>query len=208
VVDGILSEAVWLDTGWSLYESRYSGLPRRFGAQNTTVKLAWDDEFLYVGGSLTDENIVSNLQGRDAPLWTEDVLEVFVFSAEEDGYIEIQGSPDGDLFDAAFTGPRRGGPEWNGASKTAASVQYANTDSRQELGWQVEFALPWRDVCTHTDIPCSPAANQTIKLNVFRIDKGPGKSSFGSALAPTWTSDFHVARAAATVRLAPGLSAL
>ncbi len=200
-VDGVLNEAVWQDGRWPLYESRFSGVTARHGGQETAVKMAWDEEFLYVAGALTDADIVSSLEGRDAHLWTEDVLEVFVFSKEGAGYLEIQGSPDGDLFDASFTGHRQGGPAWDGGAKTAASVQYAATDSRQELGWQVEFALPWRDVCAHTDAPCSPAPNQTIKVNVFRIDKSRGGRSFGSALAPTWSADFHLASAAATVRL-------
>lgn len=203
VVDGVLNEAVWTSARWPLYESRFAGLAARQGAQETHVQMAWDEDFLYVAGALADADIVSTLEGRDARLWTEDVLEVFVFSTEGSSYLEVQGSPDGDLFDAAFTAHRQGGPAWNGGAKTAASVQYAAGDSRQELGWQVEFALPWRDVCAHTDAPCSPAPNQTLKVNVFRIDKGPGGRSFGSALAPTWSPDFHVADAAATVRLLP-----
>ncbi|MGB1700960.1 MAG: carbohydrate-binding family 9-like protein, partial [Nannocystaceae bacterium] len=149
-IDGALEEPEWRASRWSLYESRYGGVVGRSGGQDTEVKVAWDDTYLYVAGELVDEDIVSKLEGRDASLWQEDVVEVFVFSTEGDGYLEIQGSPRGHLFDAAFTGYREGGPEWNGGAKTAASVQYGGPDSRQELGWRVEFAIPWRDVCAHT----------------------------------------------------------
>ena len=201
VVDGRLSDAAWRGEGRALASSRRGRSPARTGNQSTDVWFAWDEEALYVAARAKDASVVATFTERDAPLWEEDVLEVFIFSTDASSYVEVQGSPRGILFDAAFSAVRDGGPTWQSRTQTAASVQYAADGSRQEIGWEVEFALPWADLCALTDIPCVPSAGDEVRLNVYRIDRGGGVAASGSALAPTWVPDFHRPKAAAVLKL-------
>ena len=142
VIDGRLSDAAWRGEGQALLQPA-GHRPARTGNQSTDVWFAWDEEALYVAARAKDASVVATFTERDAPLWEEDVLEVFIFSTDASSYVEVQGSPRGILFDAAFTAVRDGGPTWQSRTQTAASVQYAADGSRQEIGWEVEFALPW-----------------------------------------------------------------
>ncbi|MFA6716730.1 MAG: carbohydrate-binding family 9-like protein, partial [Victivallaceae bacterium] len=75
-IDGRLDDAGWRGrmTADKFYKSKKLGLPK----YQTEVYVTWDDENLYVGAKLYDEDIVANYVLRDEPIYNEDVFEIFI----------------------------------------------------------------------------------------------------------------------------------
>ncbi len=65
------------------------------------VRLLWDSQALYIRFEVEDRDIVATLTERDAPVWEEDVVEMFLKPyADESDYYEINVSPRGTLYDS------------------------------------------------------------------------------------------------------------
>ena len=66
----------------------------------TTVAVFADDECLNVVFQVEDDGIVATHFTHDAPLYEEDVVEIFVSPSDPSRYFEIEVSPLGTTFDA------------------------------------------------------------------------------------------------------------
>ena len=65
------------------------------------VRVLWDPQALYIRFEVEDLDIVATLTERDAPVWEEDVVEMFLKPyADESDYYEINVSPLGTLYDS------------------------------------------------------------------------------------------------------------
>lgn len=65
------------------------------------VRVLWDPQALYIRFEVEDRDIVATLTERDAPVWEEDVVEMFIKPyADESDYYEINVSPRGTLYDS------------------------------------------------------------------------------------------------------------
>ena len=75
--------------------------------QATVVRTAYDDDALLVRFECDDRDIWATHRDRDAPLWEEEVVELFVAPGEGDpsDYLEIEVNPLGAIFDARVTNP-------------------------------------------------------------------------------------------------------
>lgn len=190
VLDGKLDEAIWAGEAFVLASS-LEGEP--IGRDTSDVWLAWDDEAVYVAARLRDGDIWGDYRKDDEPLYREEAFEVFFGAGERvHRYLEFQVSPHNVIFDAAFTGHRKGGPEWSGPWGHAVSVA-GTLDDRQDRDeeWTVELAFPWSTLCTGTEIPCEPSSGETLRMNIFRLDKDTKGRQSGQALTPTRKPDFH-----------------
>ena len=56
----------------------------------TTARLLWDASYLYVGFACEDTRIYATMTDHDAPLWEQEVVEVFV-DANRDGIGYVEG---------------------------------------------------------------------------------------------------------------------
>src|SRR5262249_44744708 len=103
-IDGKLDEAAW--KGAAAVKLRKAD-GRGDAARGTTVRCLWDEQYLYLGFECEDPDIWTAHRGRDAFLWTEDVVEAFIdVDPSEPGYVELEVSPRGDLFDGLFLAHR------------------------------------------------------------------------------------------------------
>lgn len=69
----------------------------------TTIRLLWDESFLYVRFLCEDREQYVAREGRDAKLYEGDVVEVFLDpTGTARDYFELQVSPRNDLFDVRF----------------------------------------------------------------------------------------------------------
>jgi hypothetical protein len=154
----------------------------------TAVRLLDDGRTLFVRFDCDDPDIWSTHVVRDAPLWEEEVVEVFLAPGERvpARYVEVEVNPLGTIFDARVTNPdgRREtmtvDASWN-ARGLAARV------TRPAAGaWRADIALPWSEA-TAGEPP------SVWRANFFRIERPRGGTSEFSCWSPTRVDppDFH-----------------
>ncbi|MCH9683329.1 MAG: carbohydrate-binding family 9-like protein, partial [Deltaproteobacteria bacterium] len=200
-LDGRLDEPGWAGAHahpmvHSLDGEPYEDRPGR-------VRWAWDAEALYVGAEIDDPDVWSDYESRDDPLWNQEVFEVFVFGDDRRvGYLELQVSPRGVTFDARFERYRKGKPEWNGRWRSAVDVR-GTLDQRRDRdqGWSVEVAIPWDEICEHTEVQCPVAAGDSLRINAFRFERPRKANPVGLAVSPPLVPDFHAPENAAVLKL-------
>jgi hypothetical protein len=215
VVDGALDE--WEGPGTALVESLEGepdpagwaadpaarGLDALAEGRGTVVRFAWDDEWLYVGASLPDADLWSDYAAQDDPLYKQEAFELFV-AAGGDGtnYLEYQVSARGVTFDARFPRHRAGDEGWDSGWRTAVAVHGSVDDARgRDLGWTVEAALPWAELCGLAALACPPAPGMRLRVNAFRLERPDRKRTDALALSPTRAPDFHAWGNAAELEL-------
>lgn len=201
-VDGKLDEEVWTRDSYPLVSS-LDGEPSP--DYDTRVWVAWNDDALFVAGQIPDEDIWSEYRDQDDPLYKQEAFEVFVAAdASGEQYIELQVNAHNTTFDAFFPRYRKGDEEWDSAWKTAVALDgTANERGDRDVGWTVEAAIPWDEICAKTRLDCPPQAGHGLRLNVFRLEKPDRKRQLGLALSPTLVPDFHAWDNAAVVELHP-----
>ena len=103
-VDGRLDERAWRSAE-PIRLRRADG--KADAARKTELRLLWDDDYLYLGFVCEDTDAWTAHRGRDAAMWTEDVVEAFIdVNGDERTYAELEINPTNDLFDAFFLGRR------------------------------------------------------------------------------------------------------
>jgi len=93
VLDGKLDDAGWqgVTPTRPFVAPNGSALPAN---QRVDARVAWDDQFLYVGFVCPDSDIVSERTGRDAKLWEQDAVEIYLDpGADGLDYLELQIAP-------------------------------------------------------------------------------------------------------------------
>ncbi len=174
-VDGRLEEADWnRSREIQLLDNSAKGSPMQ---PETTAKMLWDDEYLYISFIAEDGDIHATMKNRDEHLWTEEVVEVFVGKA--DMYIEIEVNPLNALFDGVIDiRGQTGRPQFdveeiakvNFDIKHETVVEGTMKNRKdQDQRWVVELAIP------HTalkDIHSVPPKNGDVwRINLYRIDR-------------------------------------
>src|SRR4051812_11834791 len=71
----------------------------------TSVTAYYDDDFLTVIFDADDDEVVATYLDHDAPLWQEDVVEIFIAPEGLTTYFEIEVNPLGTTFDARIDSP-------------------------------------------------------------------------------------------------------
>ncbi|MEA3403674.1 MAG: carbohydrate-binding family 9-like protein [Armatimonadota bacterium] len=132
VIDGRLDEDVWQDAGVA-DGFTLLGNPQATPAQTTRVRITHDDATLFVAWECAEDTmdeIVGTMTEHDAPVWSEDCVELFVSPAHDgSGYYHLLVNPLGTLRD------ERGKEEtWESNARAAAT--------REDDRWLVELALP------------------------------------------------------------------
>src|SRR4051794_24028494 len=161
----------------------------------TTVAAMWDDYALTVVFSGSDDHVVATHREHDAPLYEEDVVEVFLAPRGVGEYFELEVNPLATTFDARIESP-------DGVRATM----------RTELAWTCRdlFAAVRRidsRVDTVLRIPfaslelSAPSDGDEWRANFFRIDRHPSGDEF-TAWRPTMKTppDFHVVSAFGVLR--------
>ena len=192
-IDGVLSEPAWerAERAGPFVRS-LDGKPC---SAQTVARLLWDDENLYVAFQAEDPNIATPFTRDDEPLYTSNVVEIFV---NPSGEIEL--SPANVLFDASFTGRRQGMDlAWSSRARHAVHLDGTLNDPRDvDRGWTAELAIPFAAL---TGMPRPrPQRGDTWRFNLYRLRQGPGQPNEGQALSPPMAGDFHALDRFATLR--------
>ena len=130
----------------------------------TALRVGHRDGTLLVRFDGRDRGVVATLRERDAPLWKEDVFEVFLSpQADPTGYYEFEVNPLGALFDARVDSPEgrretmRVDVSWNCPGLSA------RVDCRPDR-WSAVVRIPLS--------PLSAAPVDFWRANFYRIDRG------------------------------------
>ncbi len=170
----------------------------------STVKVLWDDQFLYVGFHFEDPDAWATITSEDGALWGEEVAEVFI---DPEGlghtYYEHEINPVNtkvDLF-VINAGEARNGvykvwKNWDFSSKLKQAVYVQGDGLRENTAdeyWSVEVAFPFEDIWTAPNIP--PLVGDTWRIGFYRIERGKSGNTPGddwyAALSPGLNPSFH-----------------
>lgn len=155
--------------------------PRR----RTALRLGIRGGVLCVRFDGRDGGTVATLTERDAPLWREDVFEIFLSPAEPPRtYFEFEVSPLGTLFDARIESPNLSRQDMRVATDWDCDGFSARVAVRPGR-WSASIRIPLAPLCAG-----SPP--ERWRANFYRIDRG-SRDEF-SAWSPTFVDppDFHV----------------
>jgi hypothetical protein len=206
VIDGVLNEASWQQAELlELLETETAALPN----ERTNLKLLWNDSYLYVAFVCNDMRILSTMTERDALLWKEDVVEIFLAAGglEETfgGYVEIEVNPRATILDllvlraeneTALSLPYN---TYNLSIQAASTVDGVINDTTQRSrSWAVEMAIPLKEL-RRIDKPALPQHDDVWQANFLRLNyrrlasaNNPLPDRELSAWSPTMRPKFHI----------------
>ena len=78
VVDGRLDDATWATAPWTEDFVDIEGDRQPKPALQTRAKMAWDDNFLYVGAELKEPHLQGTLTVRDSVIFHDNDFEIFI----------------------------------------------------------------------------------------------------------------------------------
>ncbi|KKL54204.1 hypothetical protein LCGC14_2267760, partial [marine sediment metagenome] len=134
-VDGTLADPVWAKCP-ELPLGECTG--RGPGMLKTTARVLFDATKLYVGFVCTDpdtDSLKTDAAQRDAQVWADDCVELFVTGDLRTGYYHFVVNPAGVLFDSRTAGGQKDDTSWNSSVQVKATVQKGK-------GWTVTLAVP------------------------------------------------------------------
>lgn len=197
-IDGRLDEASWLKAAPTAPFVDISGEGFPAPKYETTAKMLWDDEFLYVGAVLEEDNIRARLTQRDTIIYYDNDFEVFI-DPESDGhnYFEIETNARGVVFDLMLDKAYRSGGnfmvQWDcpGLKLAVHPEGTLNKPGDKDRCWSVEMAIPHKALTMNFDNPLK--AGNCWRINFSRVqwlkEKGPEENWVWS---PTGKIDMHM----------------
>lgn len=173
-IDGKLNEADWEAAPLSEAFVDIRGVDYQPApAQDTWMKMLWDDECLYIAGILRETDVTASLTERDAIIYRDNDFEVFI-DPEGDGkaYFEFECNAFGTLMDLLMDRPYfRGGSfflPWDcrGVRLKVHVDGKINDNRRPDLGWTVEMAIPFASL---TYGSANPKSFPIWRINFSRV---------------------------------------
>ncbi len=169
-IDGRLDEAEWQKAAPITFQFPWDA---QTGAKHkTTVRLLWDDAFLYAGYQCEDADITAHLIQRDDPTYKDDAVELFVNPnpGQALNYYGFEMNARGVMFDYFMTYPRlavlkRFNVEGFHLATTLDGT--INQSADQDKGWTLEVAIPWANF---SDIGSRPKVGTEWKIQLVRWD--------------------------------------
>jgi hypothetical protein len=168
-VDGSLDEATWALSP-RVGEMRPIHAPDRRPAFPTEAAVTWDATHLYVAFACTDPEPWARQTSRDARLWEEEVVEVFL-DPDGDGreYAELEVSPTNVVVDLLSPAPRAGGA----GARRWDIVGLQTAVRRHAAGWVAEMAIPWTSLAG-AGVTTAPRPGDQWRLGLYRIERPGG----------------------------------
>ena len=97
-IDGKLDEIIWKNASRS---NRFTDLISGAATHlDTRAAVLWDDQNLYVGYWIEEPDVTATLTQRDAPIYKDNDVELFI--AGQDGYYEFEINSFGTIYEVLF----------------------------------------------------------------------------------------------------------
>ena len=167
--------------------------PPRLG---TAVAAYFDYDFLTILFSGADDHVVATHLVHDAPLYDEDVVEVFIAPRDAPEYFEIEVNLIGTTFDARIESPDGVRSTMKAEIAWDCSGLFAGVRKRSESSGIRAFDIVIRIPFASLGV-AMPHNGETWRGNFFRIDRHPNHGDEFMAWQPTLKTpaDFHVTAA-------------
>ena len=151
--------------------------------QRTSVRAVWDEEELRLLFHADDTHAWATLTERDASLYEEEVVEVFLDPVGDlECYFEIEVNPLNAVLDLVLRRNRSGYAKdfaWRCEGLRTAVV-------RSGTAWGAELSIPFRSL-----IAAPPQVGDRWRVNFCRIDRPPGVPRELTAWSSTGRANFH-----------------
>ncbi len=190
-IDGIMNDSCW-KTADSISLVRCDNGDKAM--YPTTVRAAYDSEYLYIGFECQDPDASSTITGRDGPVSDQEHISVFIDAdCDERSYAVIDIAPTGAQHDAFVLfsgGNKKIMTDWNcNGIRSAVSVNGGGAGpGTPDRFWIVELALPFGEFLTSEHIP--PVPGDIWRINFYRTELTNTRDI--SAFSPTGNEDFHI----------------
>ena len=157
-IDGQINEEGWQKASCiPVFVDLIKGTPANI---STKVKIGWDTEFLYLAFDCSEPNVsglVSNYTKKDAALWHDDNIEVFILPPGQREYFLFIFNPKGILYDAKVY-------------DTSYDPNIIVATVCDNESWIVECKIPW------SQIGGMPREEMIWKMNFARLRMAGGKN--------------------------------
>lgn len=148
-IDGKLKETAWQKAEPTSSFVDISGEGFAKPVYDTYAKMLWDDDYLYVGAVLEEDNVIAKLTQRDTIIYYDNDFEVFI-DPDGDGhhYFEIENNAREVVFDLMLDRPYRSGGnfmiQWDcpGLQLAVHVDGSLNKSKGKDKQWSVEMAIP------------------------------------------------------------------
>lgn len=197
-IDGKLDEVSWQKAKSTAPFVDISGEGFPTPKYETTAKMLWDDEYLYVGAILQEDDIKARLTQRDTIIYYDNDFEVFI-DPDWDGhnYFEIETNARGVIFDLMLDKPYRSGGnfmvQWDcpGLKLAIHREGTLNKSKDKDKYWSVEMAIPHKALTINFNNPLK--AGNCWRINFSRVQwlKAGGPEE-NWVWTPTGKVDMHM----------------
>lgn len=166
--------------------------------EQTTLRLLWDDENLYVHFIAYDTDMQATYTDRLEPIWEEDVAELFLQpDANGDSYHQFEVTPSGIMLALAIANTRQGTladrADWDSGARCAArAVGSVNDPSDTDEFYKVVLAVPFKNLKFAGSKAPSAGDKWRFLGSRSNISKGLGVDAEPSACVPLREVDFHI----------------
>ena len=168
-VDGKLDEKAWESA--AAVELMFPWEFQTGAKQKTTVRLLWDDRFLYVGYECEDRDIVALFTERDDPTYRDDAVEIFINPkpSQTGLYYGLEMNARAVLYDYVMYDAKYALKRFNmqGVQLATSIRGTLNTRGDEDQGWTLEVAIPWANF---EELAPRPEPGVVWTMNVNRWD--------------------------------------
>ena len=177
VLDGKLNKPFWDAAPWSEDFVDIEGDLKPLPPKRTRMKMLWDDNYLYIGAELEEDEIWATLTERDSVIFHDNDFEVFIDpDGDTHNYFELEINALNTVWDLLLPKPYRdGGPAINGwdiaGLRTAVYIDgELNNPGAYNRGWSVEIAIPWNILKEGAEGGLKPSCGDIWRINFSRVN--------------------------------------
>lgn len=196
-IDGKLNEQAWQHAAASDCFADIRGEEYPAPLKKTSVKMLWDDEYLYIAATLEEDNITASVTRRDDIVYHDNDFEVFLDPfCDGQLYFELETNAFGTVMDLLMTKPySKGGKfimdwDYKGLKLATRCNGTVNNPSDKDKAWHVEMAIPFSSLNREFR---NARENKVWRFNLSRVEwpvkDGPEENW---VWAPTGKVDIHV----------------
>jgi len=182
IPDGRLNKPFWeqAETASDFRDIEGDKKPRPL--KKTEVRMLWDDDYLYIGAKLWENEIWATVNGRDEIIFADNDFEVFLApKPSTHRYYEIELNALGSVWDLMMDKPARDlanritGWDIRGLKSAVYIDGELNNPAADNRYWSVEMLIPWLplrecepDECLPNHL--APHAGEIWRLNFSRVE--------------------------------------
>lgn len=168
-LDGSLSDPEWARA--KPLEVNFNPFTLARSPLRTEARLLYDERCLYVGFDCEDSDPWATMRVRDMPLWTEEVVEVFLDpEGRAERYLELGVNPLNTQYDILLRVQRSSGGQRRISDCNWDIEGLLSRVRTRRGGWTVEIAIPFASL-THWRVALPPRPGDVWRLQLGRAER-------------------------------------